>query len=143
MTTIEIEERDVIAMLDRLARVKHEKSICETEERRLVDSVRQYMTLNYDRLDVGPDGNRELVDLEHRVRAFLQERRGPMTWDVSRMPDELVLWLAHHNLLTVVTKTFDSMKDSAPTSELDRAMQWRSPGEKGDAMALMVVRMEK
>ena len=106
---IYISREEVESKLYDLWLARQAKNAATKDDKEMSDAVKQWL---------GLEGEDELVDGEHGVRAFIKEVGAGDTWDIRTAPPELVLWLAQNGYLTVQTKKVDEDLKSAPTTQL-------------------------
>ena len=110
MTTELLADRAaVVAKLNELWLARQAKNAATKVDSELTEQVKQWM---------GLEGEDELFDGEHNIRAYIKEVGAGVTWDIRTAPPELVLWLAQNGYLTVQTKKVDEDLKTAPTTQL-------------------------
>jgi hypothetical protein len=128
MTTLIDEQAQIVSLLAPLLDAREAKNAASKDDEQFTPRVRQFLELNWDSLDHNSKGAPVLVDHEHDVIAYLASRK-ETGWNVSKMPDDLVVWLARAGLLTVATKAFDDRRKNDPDIHLDDALRYRTEGE--------------
>lgn len=123
------EEREVLELLDELFVLRQAIRETQKREREITEVIKQYL------LDRGED---ELVDGEKGVRARLVTRRGPDTYDVRNMPDELVLRLKELAALSVDTKVTKALEGKV-IEALD-IKRFRIPGSETQMLVIEEVK---
>jgi hypothetical protein len=118
-TDIYITREEVEAKLPALLLARTVKNASTKEDNELTAIVKQWMAL---------EGEDELFDGEHGIRAWIKEVGTSPTWNVREMPDDLILFLAHDGVLTVNNKAFESRKLNAPDGRFLDAMNHRQEG---------------
>ena len=83
------------------------------------------------------EGNRTLFDAEWSLDASIETRTGTPTYDVRKIPAELVLWLARQGNLKV---NHDAVMKVAECTEKDALKKFKMPGK--PTTALIVKRRE-
>jgi hypothetical protein len=108
-TDIYITREEVEAKLPALLLARTVKNASTKEDNELSAAVRKWMA---------DEGEEELFDGEHGIRAYIKEVGAAPTWDIRTAPPDLILWLAQNGYLTVQTKKVDEDLKSAPTTQL-------------------------
>lgn len=75
-----------------------------------------------------------LVDGERGITAYLQGREGMARWDLTRVPDALLLWAAKMGLLTVDNRQFVGLLGKFV--EADNLKPYRQPGAPSTALVV-------
>ena len=123
-----ITQREAVALLADIARAKRELREWRRLERSLRDAIAAYLE---------QAGERELADGERGIVARLQERSRPDTYDLPRLPDDVVARLAKiPGLLTVNAAALRGLGDSS--MDLHDLRRVKMPG--GITTALVVER---
>lgn len=109
MTELIESREDVVTKLYPLWLARQAKNAATADDKAMTEAVKQWL---------GLEGEEELSDGEHGIRAFIKEVGAGVTWDIRTAPPELVLWLAQNGYLDVRTKKVDEDMKSAPTTQL-------------------------
>jgi len=102
------------------------------QARREAQNTKKTQDLFGERLKAYLETNGPLYDGETGYEARLLERQGPATFDVEKMPDALVLWLARHGALNVDAKVALALKGRS--SEADALYRLIMPGKPTTAL---------
>lgn len=132
------QQGQIVSLLLPLIEARQAKNEATKVDLELGTRVKQYLELHRNTLDHDNTGRPTLEDDEHGILAYLMSSR-ETSWNVSRMPDELVVWLARAGLLTVATTAFDQRKRNDPDTHLDDALGYRTEGEKSVLRVVRVV----
>ena len=74
------------------------------------------------------EGEDELFDGEHGIIGY-QKAVKRTTWDITRAPDEVILYMAREGLLDVKDRAFTERRTNKPSLLLDDAVSFRHEGE--------------
>ncbi len=118
--------RRLEAMLEDYVLQRASKSSAEREMERISKEVKPW-------LEAHPE--EQLIDGERGFVVFLQTRGGGETYDMTRMPDDLVLLLHHMGALSINTKAV-AAQDGKEVSE--RTKPYKIPGK--GTVALIIER---
>ena len=120
MTTddIYIAREDVVAKLYELWIARQAKNEAAKVDAKLSEAVKQWM---------GLEGEDELFDGEHGIRAWVKEVKSP-TWDVTKASDELILFLAREGVLQVSETKYRAAQKLKDDMRLNDALNYRQEG---------------
>ena len=128
MTELIDEQAQIVSLLLPLFEARQAKNEATNDDKKFTPRVKQFLELNWEQLDHNSKGAPVIVDHEHDLLAYPTSSK-ETGWNVSKMPDDLVVWLAKQGLLTVATKAFDDRRKNDPDIHLDDAMRYRTEGE--------------
>ena len=115
---IYISREEVESKLYPLWLARQAKNAATKDDKEMSDAVKQWL---------GLEGEDELVDGEHGVRAFIKEVKDP-TWDVTTASDDLILYLARAGVLQVSETKYRAAKKLKDSHHLDDALNYRHEG---------------
>ena len=118
MTDLIASREDVVAKLHDLWLARQAKNEAARVDAQLTESVKQWM---------GLEGEDELFDGEHGIRAWIKEVKSP-TWDVTTASDELILFLAREGVLQVSETKYRAAQKLKDDMRLNDALNYRREG---------------
>ena len=113
-----VAREDVVARLHELWLARQAKNEAARVDAQLTESVKQWM---------GLEGEDELFDGEHGIRAWIKEVKSP-TWDVTTASDELILFLAREGVLQVSETKYRAAQKLKDDMRLNDALNYRHEG---------------
>ena len=118
MTDLIASREDVVAKLQDLWLARQAKNEAARVDAQLTESVKQWM---------GLEGEDELFDGEHGIRAWIKEVKSP-TWDVTTASDDLILFLAREGVLQVSETKYRAAQKLKDDMRLNDALNYRHEG---------------
>ena len=118
MTDLIASREDVVAKLHDLWLARQAKNEAARVDAQLTESVKQWM---------GLEGEDELFDGEHGIRAWIKEVKSP-TWDVTTASDDLILFLAREGVLQVSETKYRAAQKLKDDMRLNDALNYRREG---------------
>ena len=111
-------EREAILAMRAYVEARKDAAKATGIQKRFGDQLKAYLEVF--------SNNSPLYDGETDYEARMLERKGTATYDVEKMPDALVLWLARHGALNVDAKVAAALKGKA--IEADDVGRYEMPG---------------